>query len=130
MTTYNVQEVEKVVANRLKAPKGFFKWAETQFPIFTWSNKSRTIVSSERKEYSHKVKTKLLSTNSRLTFYNETKYFVWVGVTTKRVEMQMYAITQKLLLMERKSLVQYFYNFLPNFANNKNDKGRFRWIFG
>ena len=117
MTTYNVQEVEKVVANRLKAPKGFFKWAETQFPIFTWSNKSRTIVSSERKEYSHKEKTKLLSTNSRLTFYNETKYFVWVGVTTKRVEMQMYAITQNIVDGKEK-FSSVLYNFYQ-LANNK-----------
>ena len=117
MTTYNVQEVEKVVANRLKAPKGFFKWAETQFPIYTWSNKSRTIVSSERKEYSHKVKTKLLSTNSRLTFYSETKYFVWVGVTTKRIEMQMYAITQNIVDGKEK-FSSVLYNFYQ-LANNK-----------
>lgn len=31
MTTYNVQEVEKVVANRLKAPKGFLSGRRRNF---------------------------------------------------------------------------------------------------
>ena len=37
---------------------------------------------------------KRLSLNSRLTFVGDTFYFVWMGVTKKRIEMQMYAVTQ------------------------------------
>ena len=87
------KSIQEIVDNRLKVPNGFFKWAMNDFPIYEWTNKSRTIISSDRKKFSKKV-TKRLSLNSRLTFVGDTFYYVWMGVTKKRIEMQMYAVTQ------------------------------------
>ena len=87
------ENIQEIVDNRLKVPNEFFKWAKNNFPIYEWSNKSKIIISSDRKKFSEKV-TKRLSLNSRLTFVGDTFYFVWMGVTKKRIEMQMYAVTQ------------------------------------
>ena len=76
--------IQEIVDNRLKVPNGFFKWAMNDFPIYEWTNKSRTIISSDRKKFSKKV-TKRLSLNSRLTFVGDTFYYVWMGVTKKRI---------------------------------------------
>lgn len=81
------------IENRLKAPAKFFEWAKKQFPIYVWSNKRQTIVSSERTAFSEK-KEKRLTTKSRLTFYSGTHHFLWVGGTSKRIEFQMYEISQ------------------------------------
>lgn len=110
------ENIQKIVDNRLKVPKLFFKWAKNNFPIYEWSNKSKTIISSDRKKFSEKV-TKRLSLNSRLTFVGDTFYFVWMGVTKKRIEMQMYAITQNIVDGKEKFDVS-LYNFYQ-LANNK-----------
>ena len=65
------ENIQEIVDNRLKVPNGFFKWAKNDFPIYEWSNKSKTIISSDRKKFSEKV-TKRLSLNSRLTFVGDT----------------------------------------------------------
>lgn len=110
------ENIQEIVDNRLKVPNGFFKWAKNNFPIYEWSNKSKTIISSDRKKFSEKV-TKRLSLNSRLTFVGDTFYFVWMGVTKKRIEMQMYAVTQSLEEGKEKFDVS-LYNFYQ-LANNK-----------
>lgn len=110
------ENIQEIVDNRLKVPNGFFKWAKNNFPIYEWSNKSKTIISSDRKKFSEKV-TKRLSLNSRLTFVGDTFYFVWMGVTKKRIEMQMYAITQNIVDGKEKFDVS-LYNFYQ-LANNK-----------
>ena len=110
------ENIQEIVDNRLKVPNGFFKWAKNNFPIYEWSNKSKTIISSDRKKFSEKV-TKRLSLNSRLTFVGDTFYFVWMGVTKKRIEMQMYAVTQS--FEEGKEMFDVsLYNFYQ-LANNK-----------
>ena len=43
------ENIQEIVDNRLKVPNGFFKWAKNDFPIYEWSNKSKTIISSDRK---------------------------------------------------------------------------------
>ena len=110
------KSIQDIVDNRLKVPNGFFKWAKNDFPIYEWTNKSRTIISSDRKKFSEKV-TKRLSLNSRLTFVGDTFYFVWMGVTKKRIEMQMYAVTQSFEEGKEKFDVS-LYNFYQ-LANNK-----------
>ncbi|RGQ11318.1 hypothetical protein DWZ07_10075 [Streptococcus salivarius] len=110
------ENIQEIVDNRLKVPNGFFKWAKNNFPIYEWSNKSKTIISSDRKKFSEKV-TKRLSLNSRLTFVGDTFYFVWMGVTKKRIEMQMYAMTQSFEEGKEKFDVS-LYNFYQ-LANNK-----------
>ena len=42
------KSIQDIVDNRLKVPNGFFKWAKNDFPIYEWTNKSRTIISSEK----------------------------------------------------------------------------------
>ena len=108
--------IQEIVDNRLKVPNGFFKWAMNDFPIYEWTNKSRTIISSDRKKFSKKV-TKRLSLNSRLTFVGDTFYYVWMGVTKKRIEMQMYSVTQSFEKGKEKFKVR-LYNFYQ-LANNK-----------
>lgn len=110
------ENIQEIVDNRLKVPNGFFKWAKNNFPIYEWSNKPKTIISSDRKKFSEKV-TKRLSLNSRLTFVGDTFYFVWMGVTKKRIEMQMYAVTQSFEEGKEKFDVS-LYNFYQ-LANNK-----------
>lgn len=110
------ENIQEIVDNRLKVPNGFFKWAKNNFPIYEWSNKSKTIISSDRKKFSEKV-TKRLSLNSRLTFVGDTFYFVWMGVTKKRIEMQMYTVTQSFEEGKEKFDVS-LYNFYQ-LANNK-----------
>ena len=110
------ENIQEIVDNRLKVPNGFFKWAKNNFPIYEWSNKSKTIISSDRKKFSEKV-TKRLSLNSRLTFVGDTFYFVWMGVTKKRIEMQMYAVTQSFEEGKEKYDVS-LYNFYQ-LSNNK-----------
>ena len=110
------ENIQEIVDNRLKVPNGFFKWAKNNFPIYEWSNKSKTIISSDRKKFSEKV-TKRLSLNSRLTFVGDTFYFVWMGVTKKRIEMQMYSVTQSFEEGKEKFDVS-LYNFYQ-LANNK-----------
>lgn len=110
------ENIQEIVDNRLKVPNGFFKWAKNNFPIYEWSNKSKTIISSDRKKFSEKV-TKRLSLNSRLTFVGDTFYFVWMGVTKKRIEMQMYAVTQSFEEGKEKFDVS-LYNFYQ-LSNNK-----------
>ena len=110
------KSIQDIVDNRLKVPNGFFKWAKNDFPIYEWTNKSRTIISSDRKKFSKKV-TKRLSLNSRLTFVGDTFYYVWMGVTKKRIEMQMYAVTQSFEEGKEKFDVS-LYNFYQ-LANNK-----------
>ncbi|WP_148513027.1 PcfJ domain-containing protein [Streptococcus salivarius] len=110
------ENIQEIVDNRLKVPNGFFKWAKNNFLIYEWSNKSKTIISSDRKKFSEKV-TKRLSLNSRLTFVGDTFYFVWMGVTKKRIEMQMYAVTQSFEEGKEKFDVS-LYNFYQ-LANNK-----------
>lgn len=110
------KSIQDIVDNRLKVPNGFFKWVKNDFPIYEWTNKSRTIISSDRKEFSKKV-TKRLSLNSRLTFVGDTFYFIWMGVTKKRIEMQMYAVTQSFEEGKEKFDVS-LYNFYQ-LANNK-----------
>ena len=44
------ENIQEIVDNRLKVPNGFFKWAKNNFPIYEWSSKSKTIISSDRKK--------------------------------------------------------------------------------
>lgn len=78
----------------LRPPKKFFSWAECYFPIYKWENKTQAICSSNRKSEVCEVVKKRLTKNSQLTFYGAPMYFVWLGVTEKRIELQTYQCYQ------------------------------------
>lgn len=84
---------DTLVQNRLKAPKHFFEAAKDKFPIYVWENKKERRISSERANYSF-VEEKKLRKNTRFDFYSAVDNFVWVGVTTKRIEFQTYKVYQ------------------------------------
>ena len=86
-------DIQTIVDNRLKAPQAFFKWAKTFFPRYEWTNKQDKIISTTRTKHAELIR-KRLTKNSRLTFVASTEYFVWMGMTKKRIEMQMYQVTQ------------------------------------
>lgn len=121
-TKTKTNDVQSIVEKRLKAPEGFFKWIKNDFPIYEWSNKSQTIISSDRKEYTEKV-SKRLTKKSRLTFIGDTFYYVWMGVTNKRIEMQMYQTTQKFVDGKEEFNIHLF-NFYQ-LANGKMVKAHY-----
>lgn len=89
MDQRNIQTIAK---NHLKAPKSFDKWCKSEFPVYMWSNKTQTIVSSDRK--SEFVIKKRLTKKSNLNFFATAKCFVIVLVSKKRIEIQTYEYTQ------------------------------------
>lgn len=82
------------IKNALRPPKSFFTECFKKFPIYIWENKTDKIVSSERTQKGVKVIRKRLTKVSRLDFWDTHDYFLWVGVSKKRVEFQMYRIQQ------------------------------------
>lgn len=84
----------KHIQNALRPPKSFFTECFKKFPIYVWENKTDKIVSSERTQKGVKVIRKRLTKVSRLDFWDTHDYFLWVGVSKKRVEFQMYRIQQ------------------------------------
>lgn len=94
----------KHIQNALRPPKSFFTECFKKFPIYVWENKTDKIVSSERTQKDAKVIQKRLTKKSRLDFWDNHDYFLWIGVSKTRVEFQMYRIQQ------------YFENGQENFS--------------
>lgn len=94
----------KHIQNALRPPKSFFTECFKKFPIYIWENKTDKIISSERTQKDAKVIQKRLTKKSKLDFWDTHDYFLWVGVSKKRVEFQMYRIQQ------------YFENGQENFS--------------
>ena len=92
------------IKNALRPPKSFFTECFKKFPIYIWENKTDKIVSSERTQKDAKVIQKRLTKKSKLDFWDTHEYFLWVGVSKKRVEFQMYRVQQ------------YFENGQENFS--------------
>lgn len=84
---------DTLVKDRLKAPNRFFEAAKEKFPVYVWENNKERRISSGRAKYSTVVEKKLRS-NTRFDFYSAVDNFVWVGVTTKRIEFQTYKVYQ------------------------------------
>lgn len=110
---------QKIIDNHLKAPRKFFDWAFGKFPIYEWSNKERNIQSSERKTFSECIH-KRLTKNTSFNFYANRDYFIWLGATSKRIEIQTYRITQYIAEGKEKFDIK-LYNF-EQFSNDKHIK--------
>ncbi|NQP32693.1 PcfJ family protein [Streptococcus suis] len=81
--------------NHLKPSKKFFDTCKSMFPIYIWRNKTKEIVSSQRKiEKTTDVIQKRLTKVTNLNFHSRTYYFKTVVVSKKRLEIQTYIITQ------------------------------------
>lgn len=87
------KKVEWYVSRTLKPPKTFFDWCLSHLPVYQWSNKEKTILSSERK--STNVIKKRLTKNSKLTFDAGYKVFTIILSTSKRIEIQSYVYWQE-----------------------------------
>ncbi len=98
----------------LKAPKKFFDYVKEQFPIYVWENKKEKIISSERKKYTEVIK-KRLTLNSRLTFSSGWKYFTYIAVSTKKIEVQTYRAYLKVTDGKEKVIIKLF--VLEKFEN-------------
>lgn len=103
----------------LKAPKKFFDYVKEQFPIYVWENKKEKIISSERKKYTEVIK-KRLTLNSRLTFSGGWKYFTYIAVSTKKIEVQTYRAYLKVTDGKEKVIIKLF--VLEKFENDLNTK--------
>lgn len=100
-------ERKQLANNRLKAPQYFFEWAKSFFKVYRWENKKQTIISSDRTKFSGygalwfndspHIVSKRLTKKSSLTFWAKTDYFMWIGVTSKRIELQTYQVSQSIV---------------------------------
>lgn len=117
-------DIQTIVDNRLKAPQAFFKWAKTFFPRYEWANKQDEIISTDRTKHAGLIR-KRLTKKSRLTFVGSTEYFVWMGITKKRIEMQMYQVTQ-ILTNGKEDFDITLFNFYQ-LSNNKHIKAHYDW---
>ncbi len=83
-----MRKEEKIITNRLKPPKAFFDWCLSQIPTHVWSNKIKTIRSSERTNC--EVIKKRLTKRTKLTIDEKIHPFAIILVTSKRIEIQSY----------------------------------------
>lgn len=100
-------ERKQLANNRLKPPQCFFEWAKSFFKVYRWENKKQTIISSDRTKFSGygalwfndspHIVSKRLTKKSSLTFWAKTDYFMWIGVTSKRIELQTYQVSQSIV---------------------------------
>lgn len=81
--------------NHLKPSKKFFDTCKSMFPIYIWRNKTKEVISSQRKiEKTTEVIQKRLTKASNLNFCSRIYYFKTVVVSKKRIEIQTYKIAQ------------------------------------
>lgn len=78
----------KHIKNKLKPPKAFNEWCLSQLPIYEWSNKNKTIRSSNRKFGA--LEKKQLRKNSQLNIDERFYSFGIILVSKKRIEIQSY----------------------------------------
>lgn len=108
-------ERKQLANNRLKAPQYFFEWAKSFFDVYRWENKKQTIISSDRTKFSGyrarwfndtpHIVSKRLTKKSSLTFLAKTDYFMWIGVTSKRIELQTYKVSQSIVDGKEKFMI-------------------------
>lgn len=123
---------EDYVTRKLKPPKHFFDWCESQIPVYEWKNKQKQIISSTRR--SSIIVSKRLMKNSCLSLPSKFYSFAIVLVTTKRIEIQSYGywlvIKQGKEFLERRltnfeifengrhiKITQYFNQFIFGLSN-------------
>lgn len=112
------QEVERA----LKAPKAFFEWTKTFFPIYQWENKQAKIVSTEdiSRLKTAEITTKRLALNSNLNKVYTKGPFIYFAVSKKRVEIQSYSVTQ--FHIDGKEHFDFHITNLERFENKKHTK--------
>ena len=102
----------------LKPPKQFWNWCYSQIRTYKWSNKSQTIIASDR-PLGFCVEKKLTKL-SRLTFYDKTYFFSIVLCTVKRIEIQSYAFYSS--FNNGHQTIKYELKNLERFENDKHIK--------
>lgn len=102
------------VNKRLKVPKSFFEWGNSQFPTIIFSNKNTTI-SSNRDEC--KIINKKLTKKTKLTFWECYKCFAIILCTSKRIEIQSYVFESRYI-----EGIQHLSCYLINYELFENDK--------
>lgn len=83
------REAKWYIDTKLKPPKEFFEWCDSQIHTFKWSNKQKMILASERKGC--EVIERRLTKRTNLTFFDKFYTFAIILVTSKRIEIQTYA---------------------------------------
>lgn len=113
-----MKEPSYYIANKLTPPKSFFNWCFSQIPIFKWSNKNETILSSNRKDCP--IFEQKLRKNSRLTFFEKLRVFGIILVTSKRIEIQSFAFWNS--VEEGKEKIEFELVNLEQFAEGEHVK--------
>lgn len=103
---------------RLKPPANFWSWCYSQITTYKWSNKDKTIIASDL-DLGHCIE-KRLTKSSRLTFYDKTYFFSIILSTSKRIEIQSYEFSSK--LVEGKQFINFQLTNLERFENDKHTK--------
>nr|DAU25287.1 MAG TPA: PcfJ like protein [Caudoviricetes sp.] len=102
------------VNKRLKVPKSFFEWGNSQFPTIIFSNKNTTITSNRD---GCKIINKKLTKKTKLTFWECYKCFAIILCTSKRIEIQSYVFESRYI-----EGIQHLSCYLINYELFENDK--------
>lgn len=109
-------KLAREIGKTLTPPKDFFKWCESQIPIYKWQNKQQTIISSKREH--GEVIEKRLTKNSRLDFRERFYPFGIILVSKNRIEIQSYGYWLDVKGGEEK--LEYRLTNFERFSNNKH----------
>lgn len=109
-------QLTKEIGKTLTPPKDFFKWCESQIPIYKWQNKQQTIISSNREH--GEVIEKRLTKNSRLDFREKFYPFGIILISKNRIEIQSYGYWLDVKGGEEK--LEYRLTNFERFSNNKH----------
>lgn len=109
-------QLAKEIGKTLTPPKDFFKWCESQIPIYIWKNKQQMIISSNREH--GEVIEKRLTKNSRLDFREKFYPFGIILVSKNRIEIQSYGYWLDVKGGEEK--LEYRLTNFERFSNNKH----------
>lgn len=105
------------IDKKLKSPKSFWEWCYSQIPVIKWSNKSETIVSSDRKS---EIIEKRLTKRSKLTYFDKFMPMAIILVTSKRIEIQSYGFWIE--YVNGKENIQVELTNFEQFANGRHIK--------
>nr|DAF05205.1 MAG TPA: PcfJ like protein [Caudoviricetes sp.] len=109
-----MRSADYYVKKRLKVPKSFFEWGNSQFPKIIFSNKNTTITSNRD---GCKIINKKLTKKTKLTFWECYKCFAIILCTSKRIEIQSYVFESRYI-----EGIQHLSCYLINYELFENDK--------
>lgn len=112
------EQCKREADRRLKPPADFWRWCYSQITTYKWSNKDKTIIASDL-DLGYCIE-KRLTKSSRLTFYDKTYFFSIILSTSKRIEIQSYEFSSK--LVEGKQFIDWHFTNLERFENDKHVK--------